>query len=415
MADSGFVRLKWDYYRHNFSETLYNVKKKECYSDVTISCEGKLYRVHRLVIAMSSSYMDKLFQDIERTNSFISNLVVVLKDINSKELELLLDFIYAGEVEVLQHDLPGLIKAAEYLGIKGFSNSKDGDIEKSGDLESFNEYERNSMTKRPSKNNKDNKSFKKFKDGKSDKYQSSISEDTEHILSSDEIKSEFSQQVKSPIYTDSVDDTTDFNDTAIDEINLNNQDAELSSRDSFTKENSETNLSEPDEPVDFKNIKIEHDDDSSDIIIEEETISKPAIVPHFKQNEPESRVEHNKQMLTNRNQSHKDISFSSTSGLQWMDFDGGQSIQTNIAGSSNVGLHSHMPTFNASTNRLRSSPAWIGFDEIGKGKVEGSRLVKCKLCGIVKVSKGGNTTIMAQHIKVHHKNDGSGLCQKLEE
>ncbi|KAB7506554.1 hypothetical protein Anas_03962 [Armadillidium nasatum] len=62
-----------------------------------------------------------------RWNNHISNFKFtlgqlqqkVLKDISSKDIELLLSYMYGGEVRVSQIDLPSLIKAAETLQIKG--------------------------------------------------------------------------------------------------------------------------------------------------------------------------------------------------------------------------------------------------------------------------------------------------------
>ena len=47
--------------------------------------------------------------------------VIVLKDIKSDDLEALLNYMYVGEVNVVQEKLAGLIKAAECLKIKGLA------------------------------------------------------------------------------------------------------------------------------------------------------------------------------------------------------------------------------------------------------------------------------------------------------
>ncbi|XP_042227483.1 longitudinals lacking protein, isoforms H/M/V-like isoform X2 [Homarus americanus] len=55
----------------------------------------------------------------ERTNC--KHPIIVLKDIRHEDLEALLNYMYVGEVNVLQTDLSGLIKAAECLRIKGLA------------------------------------------------------------------------------------------------------------------------------------------------------------------------------------------------------------------------------------------------------------------------------------------------------
>ncbi|MCL4124400.1 UNVERIFIED_CONTAM: hypothetical protein GTU68_005202, partial [Idotea baltica] len=46
---------------------------------------------------------------------------IVFKDIDPSEMELLLNYMYQGEVNVVQEKLPSLIKAAEALKIKGLA------------------------------------------------------------------------------------------------------------------------------------------------------------------------------------------------------------------------------------------------------------------------------------------------------
>ncbi|MPC75519.1 Longitudinals lacking protein, isoforms J/P/Q/S/Z [Portunus trituberculatus] len=48
-----------------------------------------------------------------------ANPVVVLRDISLQELRGLISYMYKGETLVKSHDLPGLLKAAAQLKIKG--------------------------------------------------------------------------------------------------------------------------------------------------------------------------------------------------------------------------------------------------------------------------------------------------------
>ncbi|XP_042222006.1 zinc finger and BTB domain-containing protein 7A-like isoform X2 [Homarus americanus] len=89
---------------------------QESYCDVTLACEGKFYPVHKLVLSTCSEYFEEIFN---RTQC--KHPVIVLKDVKHEELEALLNYMYLGEVNVLQADLAGLIKAAECLKIKGLA------------------------------------------------------------------------------------------------------------------------------------------------------------------------------------------------------------------------------------------------------------------------------------------------------
>ena len=63
--------------------------------------EGKSYK---LVLSTCSEYFEEIF---ERTQC--KHPVIVLKDIKHEELEALLNYMYLGEVNVLQAELAGLI------------------------------------------------------------------------------------------------------------------------------------------------------------------------------------------------------------------------------------------------------------------------------------------------------------------
>ncbi|KAK7056565.1 hypothetical protein SK128_013801 [Halocaridina rubra] len=113
---SGLLSLKWNNHRTTFFHVLSTVRSKEAYCDVTLACDGKFYPVHKLVLSTCSDYFERMF---ERTNC--KHPIIVLKDIRHDELEALLNYMYVGEVNVLQNELAGLIKAAECLMIKGLA------------------------------------------------------------------------------------------------------------------------------------------------------------------------------------------------------------------------------------------------------------------------------------------------------
>ncbi|CAL4067756.1 unnamed protein product [Meganyctiphanes norvegica] len=126
MMDSGLLSLKWNNHGSTFFHVLSSIRRKESYTDVTITCDGKFYPVHKLVLSTCSEYFEEIF---ERTQC--KHPVIVLKDIKHEELEALLNYMYLGEVNVLQGDLAGLIKAAECLKIKGLAVPDEAPLSKS--------------------------------------------------------------------------------------------------------------------------------------------------------------------------------------------------------------------------------------------------------------------------------------------
>ncbi|KAK8743878.1 hypothetical protein OTU49_000888, partial [Cherax quadricarinatus] len=113
MSD-GMVSLSWDNHTATFFHFLSTLRKKERYADVTVACDGKFYKVHKLVLSASSEYFEKMFE-----NTPCKHPVIVLKDIQTDELEALLSYMYEGSVSVAKEGLTRLIKAADMLSIKG--------------------------------------------------------------------------------------------------------------------------------------------------------------------------------------------------------------------------------------------------------------------------------------------------------
>ncbi|KAK7071100.1 hypothetical protein SK128_007369 [Halocaridina rubra] len=114
--DGELLSLKWNNHRTTFYHVISGLRNKESYTDVTLACDGKFYPVHKLVLSTCSEYFNDIF---ERTPC--KNPVVVLKDIQCRDLEFLLDYMYIGEVNVRQNELSSLIKAAECLRVKGLA------------------------------------------------------------------------------------------------------------------------------------------------------------------------------------------------------------------------------------------------------------------------------------------------------
>lgn len=86
------------------------------YCDATIACDGQFYPVHKLVLSTCSEYFEQIFEVADK-----QHLMIVLADIQHEDLETLLDYMYMGEVNVMQSDLSGFMKAAECLKIKGLA------------------------------------------------------------------------------------------------------------------------------------------------------------------------------------------------------------------------------------------------------------------------------------------------------
>ncbi|XP_066972447.1 longitudinals lacking protein, isoforms H/M/V-like isoform X7 [Macrobrachium rosenbergii] len=114
--EGGLLSLRWNDHSHTFFDMLSTIRRKESYCDVTLVSDGRFYPVHKLVLSTCSDFFDNLFS---RTDC--KHPVVIVANVSHKDLEALLNYMYLGEVNVLQTELGNLMKAAEVLKIKGLA------------------------------------------------------------------------------------------------------------------------------------------------------------------------------------------------------------------------------------------------------------------------------------------------------
>ena len=96
---------------------------------MTLACDGGSLKCHKIVLAASSDYFQKLFID---NNS--EHPIVFLKDVQVSQVKAILDYMYRGEVSVAQQELPALLRVAELLRVKGMiEENKEAKLEGEGE------------------------------------------------------------------------------------------------------------------------------------------------------------------------------------------------------------------------------------------------------------------------------------------
>lgn len=118
--------LKWDDFQQNISTSLRELRSGSDFSDVTlVSEDGQHIEAHRIILSASS----KLFMNMLNKNSH-SHPMIYMKGLSEKYLQAILDFIYSGEVSIVQDDLEKFLALAEELQLNGLSggNSKNDNI-----------------------------------------------------------------------------------------------------------------------------------------------------------------------------------------------------------------------------------------------------------------------------------------------
>ncbi|CAL4063676.1 unnamed protein product [Meganyctiphanes norvegica] len=111
--------LKWNNHWANLIRVFNSLLQSETFVDVTLACEGRHLKAHRLVLSACSPYFkDLLVAHPDR------HPIVILKDVRYSELRTLIEFIYNGEVSVEQQDLAALLCTAKELQIKGLADNR---------------------------------------------------------------------------------------------------------------------------------------------------------------------------------------------------------------------------------------------------------------------------------------------------
>ncbi|XP_018011855.1 zinc finger protein 865 isoform X2 [Hyalella azteca] len=119
MMGSDQYCLKWNYHWANLVGVFNSLLETETFVDVTISCEGRRVKAHRLVLSACSPYFTQLLVDNPDRHP-----VIILKGIKYDHLKAIIHFIYNGEVAVDQKELPVLISIARELQIRGLADKR---------------------------------------------------------------------------------------------------------------------------------------------------------------------------------------------------------------------------------------------------------------------------------------------------
>lgn len=152
MAAENFC-LKWNDHHSVFFSNAEKLCHGSLLTDVVISASGTLFQAHKLVLSVCSKFFQDVFSQTILQQS--PNTVIYLKDVEAKHMQLLLSYMYRGEVDVEDNELPDFLKTASGLQIKGLSEQenqskppKETSVEKSKNANSFLNHVETSVPKR---------------------------------------------------------------------------------------------------------------------------------------------------------------------------------------------------------------------------------------------------------------------------
>ncbi|XP_011145698.1 protein abrupt isoform X4 [Harpegnathos saltator] len=124
MGSSQQFSLRWNNYLKHITCAFDTLRTDEDLVDVTLSCEGKRIRAHKMLLSACSTY----FRDLFKENP-CQHPVIIFRNVKFDDLAALVDFMYQGEVNVVQEQLASFLTTAELLAVQGLTDGtgKDND------------------------------------------------------------------------------------------------------------------------------------------------------------------------------------------------------------------------------------------------------------------------------------------------
>jgi len=121
-SDEAFC-LKWNDFQGSISSSLGSLRTTSDLLDVTLQCGTESLQCHRLVLSACSDWFKTVFRALPAVTQ---HPVIVLWEATARDMALLLDFMYNGEVNVKQENLNSFLALAEKLSVRGLTQGQGG-------------------------------------------------------------------------------------------------------------------------------------------------------------------------------------------------------------------------------------------------------------------------------------------------
>ncbi|CAG0882357.1 unnamed protein product [Darwinula stevensoni] len=115
MATYKDISMQWEHHHVEVVQTLGCLLKDAAFVDVTIACKDKAFKAHRLLLSACSNYFSEVLRKLDPGG----NPILILPDIGGDIMDLILTFIYIGEVNIPIASLTEFMALAEKLKLKG--------------------------------------------------------------------------------------------------------------------------------------------------------------------------------------------------------------------------------------------------------------------------------------------------------
>ncbi|KAG6451880.1 protein abrupt [Manduca sexta] len=108
--------LRWNNFQSNIVSALDSLKCSEDLVDVTLTCEGRNIKAHKVILSACSPYFRNVFKE-----NPCQHPVIILKDVLADDIVSLLSYMYQGEVFIEESKLSSFLHTAALLQVKGLT------------------------------------------------------------------------------------------------------------------------------------------------------------------------------------------------------------------------------------------------------------------------------------------------------
>jgi len=116
-SSSKVFRLKWDNHLQNLSCLFDALLEEQKFVDVTLCCDGGMLRAHKIILSSCSPFFDVLLRDHPSNNP-----IIVMNDVPLAEMKKVLEYMYKGELNVVQDEIESFVETATMLAVRGLSD-----------------------------------------------------------------------------------------------------------------------------------------------------------------------------------------------------------------------------------------------------------------------------------------------------
>ncbi|XP_073976686.1 uncharacterized protein isoform X1 [Rhodnius prolixus] len=129
--------LKWNNHQDTLISLFSALLDSNTFVDCTLAAGGKQIKAHKMILSACSPYFKDILLEYGDTHP-----IIILNNVQFSELVAIVEFMYRGEVNVAQEQLPLFLKAATALQVKGLTDNKsDGGTSEDGGRDDDDEDE----------------------------------------------------------------------------------------------------------------------------------------------------------------------------------------------------------------------------------------------------------------------------------